>query len=77
MYRRSGVQTPTTTKKKVAIMQDFLIKFTQFIKGILFLLMRVLVNYRTIDSLAIAYGKGKLTCYLGDLNAVVDVVSYP
>jgi alcohol-forming fatty acyl-CoA reductase len=36
--------------------------------------MCVLVNCRTIDSLAIAYGKGKLTCFLGDLNAVVDVV---
>lgn len=32
--------------------------------------------YRTIDSLAVAYGKGKLTCFLGDLNGVVDVVNY-
>lgn len=30
--------------------------------------------YRTIDSLAVAYGKGKLTCFLGDLKAVVDAV---
>ncbi|XP_058759443.1 alcohol-forming fatty acyl-CoA reductase-like [Vicia villosa] len=29
---------------------------------------------RTIDSLALAYGKGKLTCFLGDLNAIVDVI---
>ncbi|KAL1323499.1 hypothetical protein HN51_033817 [Arachis hypogaea] len=29
---------------------------------------------RTIDSLAVAYGKGKLTCFLGDLNAIVDVI---
>ncbi|WJX50075.1 alcohol-forming fatty acyl-CoA reductase [Trifolium repens] len=29
---------------------------------------------RTIDSLAIAYGKGKLTCFLGDLNAIVDAI---
>ncbi|GMN61092.1 hypothetical protein TIFTF001_030178 [Ficus carica] len=29
---------------------------------------------RTIDSLAVGYGKGKLTCFLGDLNAVVDVI---
>jgi len=38
--------------------------------------MFVVVNYRTIDSLAIAYGKGKLTCFLGDLNAIVDVVRF-
>ena len=31
---------------------------------------------RTIDSLAVAYGKGKLACFLGDLRAVVDVVSF-
>ncbi|KAJ8749974.1 hypothetical protein K2173_013889 [Erythroxylum novogranatense] len=29
---------------------------------------------RTIDSLAVAYGKGRLTCFLGDLNAIVDVI---
>ncbi|XP_020214058.1 fatty acyl-CoA reductase 3 [Cajanus cajan] len=29
---------------------------------------------RTIDSLAVAYGKGKLTCFLGDLKAIVDVI---
>ncbi|XP_027346886.1 fatty acyl-CoA reductase 3-like [Abrus precatorius] len=29
---------------------------------------------RTIDSLAVAYGKGKLTCFLGDLKAVVDAI---
>ncbi|KAM7272419.1 hypothetical protein ACFE04_027082 [Oxalis oulophora] len=29
---------------------------------------------RTIDSLAVGYGKGKLTCFLGDLNAIVDVI---
>ncbi|MED6155501.1 hypothetical protein PIB30_005700 [Stylosanthes scabra] len=29
---------------------------------------------RTIDSLAVAYGKGKLQCFLGDLNAIVDVI---
>lgn len=29
---------------------------------------------RTIDSLAVAYGKGKLTCFLGDLEAPVDVI---
>ncbi|KAF7805696.1 Fatty acyl-CoA reductase 3 [Senna tora] len=28
---------------------------------------------RTIDSLAVAYGKGKLTCFLGDLKSLVDV----
>lgn len=31
---------------------------------------------RTIDSLAVGYGKGRLTCFLGDLKAVVDVVSH-
>ncbi|XP_065868574.1 fatty acyl-CoA reductase 3-like [Euphorbia lathyris] len=30
---------------------------------------------RTIDSLAVGYGKGRLTCFLGDINGVVDVVS--
>jgi len=30
---------------------------------------------RTIDSLVVAYGKGKLTCFLADLKAVFDVVS--
>ncbi|XP_019453889.1 PREDICTED: alcohol-forming fatty acyl-CoA reductase-like [Lupinus angustifolius] len=29
---------------------------------------------RTIDSLAVAYGKGKLTCFLGDPNALIDVI---
>ncbi|CAJ2660163.1 unnamed protein product [Trifolium pratense] len=29
---------------------------------------------RTIDSLGVAYGKGKLTCFLGDINGVVDVI---
>ncbi|KAJ7947970.1 Fatty acyl-CoA reductase [Quillaja saponaria] len=29
---------------------------------------------RTVDSLAVAYGKGKLTCFLGELKAVVDVI---
>ncbi|KAK2424199.1 fatty acyl-CoA reductase [Trifolium repens] len=29
---------------------------------------------RTIDSLGVAYGKGKLTCFLADLNGVVDVI---
>ncbi|KAJ1440663.1 hypothetical protein SESBI_01730 [Sesbania bispinosa] len=29
---------------------------------------------RTIDSLALAYGKGKLTCFLGDPKAVVDAI---
>ncbi|KAJ1390241.1 hypothetical protein SESBI_37603 [Sesbania bispinosa] len=29
---------------------------------------------RTIDSLAVAYGKGKLTCFLGDLYGIVDVI---
>lgn len=32
--------------------------------------------YRTIDSLAVTYGKGKLKCFLGNINGVVDVVSY-
>ncbi|XP_071724542.1 fatty acyl-CoA reductase 3-like [Rutidosis leptorrhynchoides] len=29
---------------------------------------------RTVDSLAVGYGKGKLTCFLGDLKAIVDVI---
>ncbi|KAF3439409.1 hypothetical protein FNV43_RR17687 [Rhamnella rubrinervis] len=29
---------------------------------------------RTIDSLAVGYGKGKLPCFLGDLKAVVDAI---
>ncbi|XP_061345409.1 fatty acyl-CoA reductase 3-like [Gastrolobium bilobum] len=29
---------------------------------------------RTIDSLILAYGKGKLTCFLADLEAVFDVI---
>ncbi|EFH51921.1 predicted protein [Arabidopsis lyrata subsp. lyrata] len=29
---------------------------------------------RTIDSLAVGYGTGKLTCFLGDLNATSDVI---
>ncbi|MED6205249.1 hypothetical protein PIB30_016042 [Stylosanthes scabra] len=32
---------------------------------------------RTIDSLGVAYGKGKLTCFLGNINGVVDVVQIP
>jgi fatty acyl-CoA reductase len=39
-----------------------------------YLFIGALIDYRTIDSLAIAYGKGKLTCFLGDLNAIVDAV---
>ncbi|OWM73674.1 hypothetical protein CDL15_Pgr026774 [Punica granatum] len=29
---------------------------------------------RTVDSLALGYGTGRLTCFLGDLNGVVDVI---
>ncbi|XP_073226522.1 fatty acyl-CoA reductase 3-like [Cicer arietinum] len=29
---------------------------------------------RTIDSLALAYGKGKLTCFIGDIKAIVDAI---
>ncbi|XP_021901385.1 fatty acyl-CoA reductase 3-like [Carica papaya] len=29
---------------------------------------------RTIDSLAVAYGKGRLTCFLGDVHAIIDVI---
>ncbi|XP_044482112.1 fatty acyl-CoA reductase 3-like [Mangifera indica] len=29
---------------------------------------------RTIDSLAVGYGKGRLNCFLGDLNAIVDAI---
>ncbi|CAH9138119.1 unnamed protein product [Cuscuta epithymum] len=29
---------------------------------------------RTIDSLAVAYGKGKITCFLGDPKTIVDVI---
>ncbi|CAM8978575.1 unnamed protein product [Rhodiola kirilowii] len=29
---------------------------------------------RTIDSLAIAYGKGRLTCFLGDPNSTIDLI---
>ncbi|KAJ4828045.1 hypothetical protein Tsubulata_028115 [Turnera subulata] len=29
---------------------------------------------RTIDSLAVAYAKGRLTCFLGDLNGIVDLI---
>jgi hypothetical protein len=32
--------------------------------------------YRTIDSIVVAYGKGKLTSFMADLNAVFDVVGY-
>jgi hypothetical protein len=30
---------------------------------------------RTIDSLAVGYGKGKLTFFLCDVEAIVDLVS--
>ncbi|KAG8655121.1 hypothetical protein MANES_04G005400v8 [Manihot esculenta] len=29
---------------------------------------------RTIDGLAVGYGKGRLTCFLGDINGIVDVI---
>ncbi|KAJ8559643.1 hypothetical protein K7X08_003701 [Anisodus acutangulus] len=29
---------------------------------------------RTIDSLAVGYGKGKLTCFLGDPDAIIDII---
>ncbi|CAK9150535.1 unnamed protein product [Ilex paraguariensis] len=29
---------------------------------------------RTIDSLGVGYGKGKITCFLGDPNTVIDVI---
>ncbi|CAH9094084.1 unnamed protein product [Cuscuta epithymum] len=29
---------------------------------------------RTIDSLAVAYGKGQITCFLGDPKTIVDVI---
>ncbi|XP_009631061.1 alcohol-forming fatty acyl-CoA reductase-like isoform X2 [Nicotiana tomentosiformis] len=36
--------------------------------------MKELGIERTIDSLAVGYGKGKLTCFLGDPKAVIDVI---
>lgn len=32
--------------------------------------------YRTVDSLAVGYGKGKLTCLLGDPDSNIDLVRY-
>ncbi|XP_030522446.1 fatty acyl-CoA reductase 3-like [Rhodamnia argentea] len=29
---------------------------------------------RTIDSLAVGYGKGKLTCFLGDMKSIIDII---
>lgn len=29
---------------------------------------------RTVDSLAVGYGKGKLTCFLGDPNSIIDLI---
>ncbi|KAK6119851.1 hypothetical protein DH2020_046398 [Rehmannia glutinosa] len=31
---------------------------------------------RTIDSLAVGYGKGRITCFVGDPKNIIDVVSY-
>nr|XP_009789795.1 PREDICTED: fatty acyl-CoA reductase 3-like isoform X2 [Nicotiana sylvestris] len=36
--------------------------------------MKELGLERTIDSLAVGYGKGRLTCFLGDPKAVIDVI---
>lgn len=32
-------------------------------------------NCRTIDSLAVGYGKGRITCFLGNPKTILDVVS--
>lgn len=37
--------------------------------------MILLCDYRTIDSLGVGYAKGKLKCFLGDPEAIIDVVS--
>ncbi|XP_022898658.1 fatty acyl-CoA reductase 3-like [Olea europaea var. sylvestris] len=29
---------------------------------------------RTIDSLAVGYGKGRITCFLGDTNTIIDLI---
>ncbi|KAI4383755.1 hypothetical protein MLD38_009557 [Melastoma candidum] len=29
---------------------------------------------RTVDTLAVGYGTGKLTCFLGDINGIVDLI---
>lgn len=34
------------------------------------------LTYRTVDSLAVGYGKGKLTCFLGDPDSNIDLVRY-
>ncbi|CAI0398254.1 unnamed protein product [Linum tenue] len=31
---------------------------------------------RTLDSLAVGYGKGRLTCFLGDVTGILDVVRF-
>ncbi|XP_076932088.1 fatty acyl-CoA reductase 3-like, partial [Bidens hawaiensis] len=31
-------------------------------------------NYRTIDSLAVGYGKGQLSCFLGDPESIIDAI---
>lgn len=36
----------------------------------------LLCVYRTIDSLAVGYGKGKLKCFLGDLKGIIDLVRF-
>lgn len=36
--------------------------------------IHVFENYRTIDSLAVGYGKGRLACFLGDPESTIDVV---
>ncbi|KAH9699822.1 Fatty acyl-CoA reductase 3 [Citrus sinensis] len=38
------------------------------------LAMKDLGIKRTIDSLAVGYGKGRLTCFLGDVKGIVDVI---
>ncbi|KAH9659960.1 Fatty acyl-CoA reductase 3 [Citrus sinensis] len=38
------------------------------------LAMKDLGIKRTIDSLALGYGKGRLTCFLGDVKGIVDVI---
>ncbi|XP_041994733.1 fatty acyl-CoA reductase 3-like [Salvia splendens] len=55
--------TPLVIIRPTIVTSTFKEPFPGWIEGV-----------RTIDSLAVGYGKGKITCFLGDPTIVVDVV---
>ncbi|RYQ97838.1 hypothetical protein Ahy_B08g093911 [Arachis hypogaea] len=63
LIQTSKENTPVVIVRPTIITSTYREPFPGWVEGV-----------RTIDSLIVAYGKGKLSCFLADLKAVFDVI---